>query len=133
VKRISAASFVIEPGNLWRRRITRRYLDQAPMITSTDGEKVFVCPAHPAIRIPLKSVPWYEEPIASSDAWVRARAVHSAGVESEIIYPTFAWSLFAIGDRELQTACIRSYNNWIFELCTASPARFQERGDDSHH
>jgi hypothetical protein len=125
VKRVSACSFIIEPGDLWQRRITRRYYYRAPSVNVEHGAPTFLCPGEPAIRLPVDSIPWRNEPSTTANVWQRRDVLENAGIEAEVIFPTFAWSLFAIRDADFQLACLRSYNNWISGLClTGSTCRF---------
>jgi hypothetical protein len=125
MKRVSACSFIMEPGDLWQRRITRRYYYRAPSISVVDGAATFLCPGEPAIRVPVNSVPWRDEPSTTANIWQRRDVLENAEIEAEVIFPTFAWSLFAIRDADFQLACLRSYNNWMSGLClTGSTRRF---------
>lgn len=124
MSRVSAASFVIEPGNLWQRRISRRFLEQAPRIVTLRAQPTFAVPLG-NIAVPVRSVGWHADEIAAlTDPWARAEALEAAGIEAEIIYPTFAWSLFAIEDEAFRLSCLRCYNDWLIDLCAASPWRF---------
>lgn len=124
MRRVSAASFIVEPANLWQRRIARRFLDQAPRVDSANGETAFRLPSAD-IRIPLASVAWHADPIASqTDPWPRAEALEAAGIDAEVVYPTFAWSLLAITDEAFRMASLRAYNDWLADFCGASPWRF---------
>ena len=81
MRRVSAASFIVEPANLWQRRIARRFLDQAPRVEMADGEAAFRLPSAD-IRTPLASVAWHDDPIASqTDPWPRAEALEAAGID----------------------------------------------------
>jgi hypothetical protein len=118
----TSGGFVMEPGNLWQRRVKRRYLESAPRI-ATNGEDVFVCPGDPPVRTPVRSIPWSGSALASSDAWARPEAMDRAGIDRQVVYPTLAWGLLGIPDEGLRADCIKSYNSWCFDLCVASPSR----------
>jgi hypothetical protein len=123
--RVSACSFIVEPADLWQRRISRRYYYRAPSVNVERGAPTFLCPGEPAIRVPVDSVPWRNEPSTTANIWQRRDVLENAGIEAEVIFPTFAWSLFAIRDPDFQLACLISYNNWIAGLClTGSKHRF---------
>jgi predicted TIM-barrel fold metal-dependent hydrolase len=122
MRRVSGASFIVEPANLWQRRIVRRFLHQAPRVEVADGE--FRLPSE-NVRIALASVPWHADPIANqADPWLRAAALEAAGIDAEVIYPTFAWSLLAIADEAFHVASLRAFNDWLMDFCGASPWRF---------
>jgi hypothetical protein len=43
-KPISADSHVVEPPDLWTKRIDRKYLDRAPRVVEEEDQDYFVCP-----------------------------------------------------------------------------------------
>ena len=117
---ISGCSFVIEPDDLWRRHILRRYLNVAPRIA--DGN--FSCASQPDVSIPLASVPWVGQPLTTADQAERADQARAYGVGAEVVFPTFAWSLFSLQDPDFAAACMRAYNVWFSSVASSSPLRF---------
>ena len=124
MKRISAASFVVEPGDLWQRRIARRFFDRAPRMASHAGEDAFVFPGESQRTVPSRSVRWRDDRLTTADGWTRAMLLAEASVEAEVIFPSYAWSLLALRDEAFRAACFRAYNNWMFDFCIASSKRF---------
>jgi hypothetical protein len=114
---ISACSFVIEPWHLWRRRIVRRYYQIAPLIKKGDDQAAFSCTSE-SISIPLSAIPWRDHPLTSSDQAQRVRDAIALGIKAEVVFPTFAWSLFGLSDPYFEAACLAAYNTWFI-----SPAR----------
>jgi hypothetical protein len=121
---ISGCSFVIEPGDLWQRRILRRYLKAAPFIEGGEGGERFVCPALPELSVRLADVPWLNQPLSSDDLQQRLEQATDLGVGAEILFPTLAWSLFSSIDAEFEAACMVAYNIWFSSVASSSPLRF---------
>ena len=42
------------------------------------------------------------------------------GIDAEVLYPSFAMTLFTMTDAELQRACFSAYNGWVAEFCAPS-------------
>ena len=40
-----------------------------------------------------------------------------AGVDGEVLYPSYGLRLFGLEDSELQERCFQRYNNWLSEFC----------------
>jgi predicted TIM-barrel fold metal-dependent hydrolase len=45
------------------------------------------------------------------------------GISAEVLFPTLAKQAWVTGDQELEEACVRVYNDWIIEFCSAAPER----------
>lgn len=57
------------------------------------------------------------------DPGERLKAQDQDDVVAEVIYPTFGMYLFGIDDPNLQRACFRAYNDWIYEYSSYEPQR----------
>jgi uncharacterized protein len=137
----SVDSHVVEPRDLWLNRLPKRYQHQAPQVESRDNGDFFVVP----------NTGMGPKPVGTEGAMInakisggitkatgyrfedqRAGAYHptarlldqdSQGVTGEIIYP--GWLIVhSIPDFDLKVACIRAYNDWLFEeFCSYAPER----------
>lgn len=118
---ISGCSFIVEPADLWRRHILRRYLNLAPRI---DTGANFICPSQTDVSISLANVPWIGQPLTTADQGRRVDQALELGIGAEIIFPTFAWSLFSLRDPDFAAACMKAYNVWFSSIASSSPLRF---------
>jgi predicted TIM-barrel fold metal-dependent hydrolase len=136
-KLVSADSHVLEPPDMWLKRIDRRYLDRAPRITHEQDSDYFVCEASgmPKVGIgtsssaekkpeDIKMAERWENVLAGGyDPFARVRDMERDGIEAEILYCTFGLFLFAIDDPDLQFACFQAFNDWLVNFCASSPNR----------
>lgn len=145
-KLVSADSHIAEPPDLWRKHIDRRFAERAPTVISQDDSDYFVMdptkPRQPGdfgIGIGLLATKrkyaepegydfghhgrWQDVPESAYDPDQRVHELDGEGIEGELIYPTFGLGMFGIKDREFRYACIRAYNEWMAEYCTAAPKR----------
>jgi hypothetical protein len=115
---VSACGFVVEPEDLWRRRINRAYLAAAPQVDesgfSVAGDLNLRAPAAPSRLLDVLSGP---------DPWARSQAMEKAGLQAEIVYPTYSWSLFGLKDKRPQAASFEAYNSWVYSFMIAAPLR----------
>src|SRR5262245_15938678 len=99
----SADSHVIEPANLWKDNLPARFRDAAPDFGGSRPDDV--------------------KHAGGTDKQARLAAMDDDGVSIEILYGTWGLKLLAIDDAELEAACVRVYNDWLIDFCSADPAR----------
>lgn len=93
----SSDSHVMEPPETLVSRVPKAFRDQAPRFPELNVGEGFQ--THPG----------------GSDPKERIKEMATDGVSAEVLYPTFALSLFAMEDVALQKACCRAYNDWLIE------------------
>ena len=98
---ISADSHVIEPEDLWSKRLPPAFREQAPQYP----KHAFA--VHPGGHDPVE----------------RIKAMAEDGVSAEVLYPSLTMDQFGLTDAQLQEACFRVYNDWLIEYCSHSPDR----------
>ena len=106
-QRISADSHMGEPPDLWEKRLPKEFRDRAlrfPHITPYET------------TYHLRAGAW--------DPHERLKDLAFDGISAEVLYPSFAKEAWALGDPELEEACIRVYNDWMIEFCSVAPERF---------
>ena len=138
---ISADSHLTEPGDLWTQRLDRKYRDNAPRVIENDkpsgARYLFVGPGiHPLtvagvfaagrsgaeLREHMKR--GYEAARPSGwDPVERLKDQDLDGVVAEVLYSSLGIVLLNMPDVELQSACLRVYNDWIAEFCAHDPKR----------
>ncbi|HZU07964.1 MAG TPA: amidohydrolase family protein [Chloroflexota bacterium] len=102
---ISADSHVMEPHDLWVKRLPAAFREQAPRFPEPKLGEGFQ--AHPG----------------GHDPHERVKEMAVDGVSAEVLYPTLALSLFGLDDAALQEACFQVYNDWLIEYCQVAPER----------
>jgi predicted TIM-barrel fold metal-dependent hydrolase len=136
-KLVSADSHVVEPPDMWLRRIDRRYLDRAPRVVHEADSDYFVCAGCEMSKVGIGTASSAEkepEEISMAARWegvlpgaydpvARIKDMDRDGVEGEILYTTFGLFLFAIEDLDLQFACFQAFNDWVANYCASSPTR----------
>jgi predicted TIM-barrel fold metal-dependent hydrolase len=53
----------------------------------------------------------------------RVNEMTADGVSAEVLYPTHGLRTLSLDDPELEQACVRVYNDWIADYCSAAPER----------
>jgi predicted TIM-barrel fold metal-dependent hydrolase len=141
VRLVSADSHVVEPKDLWLKRLPDRFKEQAPQVMSTDEGDFFIVPGTGLSPKPvgtegamidtkidgtIRSATGYrfeQQRPGAYDPAARLLDQDREGVECEVIYP--GWLIVhSIPDFELKAACVRAYNEWLFEeFCSHEPSR----------
>jgi predicted TIM-barrel fold metal-dependent hydrolase len=145
IRVISADSHMTEPGDLWVKRLDRKFRDNAPQVVKKEAltgavlgaPYVFVGPGfHPLtvagvfaagrsgeeLRDHMKH--GYEAARPSGwDPVERLKDQDLDGVSAEVLYASLGIALLSMTDTELQQACLRVYNDWLAEFCSHSPKR----------
>jgi predicted TIM-barrel fold metal-dependent hydrolase len=135
---ISADSHVLEPPDLWTRRLASGpFADRAPRVIAdreTGGHRFLIdgLPPQP-ISLPGAAGKSSEElretgPLgdARPGGWdIDARLADQDldGIAAEVLYPSISMVLTQLADVEYQLACAQAYNDWLIELCSRAPDR----------
>jgi predicted TIM-barrel fold metal-dependent hydrolase len=110
----SADSHLLEPADLWTKRLPARFADRAPRSEKTekyetiylDGEKMYRALAAftEAIRPP-----------GATDLDIRLQDLDREGVRFQLAFPSMGFWLANLKDPALQTMLVRAWNDWAFE------------------
>jgi predicted TIM-barrel fold metal-dependent hydrolase len=137
---ISADSHVVEPPDLWTRRVPARLRARAPrMVRLEQGDGwVFEGQGEPApfglvqcAGLPPEQqrlwVRWEQVRELAWEPGARLRSLDQSGIAAEVLYPSprIQNAIFAgADDPELHVACVRAYNDWLSEFCSRDSRRF---------
>jgi predicted TIM-barrel fold metal-dependent hydrolase len=102
---ISADSHVMEPPDLWKKRVPEKFREQAPLFP------------------PHKVGEGFQAHAGGWDPNARIKEMETDGLSAEVLYPTLMLDLFALDDPRLQEACFRVYNDWLIDYCQADTRR----------
>lgn len=134
LKMISAASGVIEPPDLWEKRMPQRFAAACPRVVETPDGLAWcaagrvVAPidlgvthtkAGAAAKLSREELGWLAT--AEGRLWLQDRD----GVAAEVLYSVNpVWNAInASEDEKFIHACYRAYNDWLGEFCADDPAR----------
>ena len=135
---ISADSHVVEPPDLWTRRVAAKHRDRAPrQVRLAQGDAWQVegladpfpygltqCGGLPPEEYKLW-IRWEEVRPAAVDAGARLEAMDESGVLAEVLFPSprLQNAIATFADAALQQECMRAYNDWLSEWCSRDPER----------
>jgi predicted TIM-barrel fold metal-dependent hydrolase len=102
---VSADSHVMEPVDLWQKRVPEEYREAAPLFP------------------PHKLGEGFQQREGGHDPSARIKEMEIDGLSAEVLYPTLLLGLFAQTDAGLQQACFRAYNDWLIDYCSVAPNR----------
>jgi len=140
---ISSDSHVLEPVDIFEKRLPAVLRDRAPKLRNYEGGSAwFVSDDIEPVTLPrtAKTGSGYrpgtplttDGPISYKDVLPalydpaeRLKAQDSDSVDAEVLYPTPGlWdAIKMLGDKELQLALYKAYNDWIAEFCAHAPDR----------
>src|ERR1700712_3945091 len=136
---ISSDSHVVEPHDLWQKRIESQYKDRAPkLIRDTDTDRL-VCDqaSMPPVGL-LAGCARSDDEVRFDGRWeedvfpggydpkIRLDDIARDGIDAEVFYPTLGLHLYPIEDKDFQWALFRAYNSWLAEdFCAPYPDRFK--------
>jgi predicted TIM-barrel fold metal-dependent hydrolase len=140
---IDADAHVTEPGDVWTARLPAKYRDVAPRLVRErsgwdvwkvgpgDGQTV-ASVGHTATagwpeRFPSAPRNMDEVPEAAHDAKARLAYMDDNGIWAQVMYPNVGGfgnqAFLKMDDAELQVECVRAYNDWMTDWCSADAAR----------
>jgi predicted TIM-barrel fold metal-dependent hydrolase len=141
---LSSDSHVMEPPDLWSKRIAPEFAEGAPQFVADEtadwwyqeGRRVVSMGA--GIQAGAKFRPeeseWRFKPYEGRFADVcpgayepraRLKDMDQDGIEVEVVYPTVGLPLFRMQGTALTNEVFRCYNDWLAEFCAASPSRLK--------
>jgi predicted TIM-barrel fold metal-dependent hydrolase len=143
---ISADGHVMEPADLWVTRMDKRFRDRAPRIESReDADYLLIEGLAPAAVTDLIGTMANEKaegkPILARnhnryvdvragalDPLLRLKDQDLDNLSAEVVYPNDAMFIYAARDAEYRRECLRAYNTWLGEYCSAAPSRILGAG-----
>jgi predicted TIM-barrel fold metal-dependent hydrolase len=147
VEFISVDDHVIEPVDVWTKRLPAKYLEIGPRVVPDDSGIEYW--HYEDKRIPIEGLAataglsreeYSLEPVGYSkmrkgayDAEARIADMDIDGVLASLSFPSFprfCGQIFAEGeDKELALLCVRAYNDWMIdEWCATAPGRLIPMG-----
>ena len=141
-KFFSVDDHIVEPADVWVKRVPAKFRDVAPHVVEADGREFWEYEGEHALTMGLNAVAgkprdqWTMEPTRFTDMIpgcydpvAHARDMVSDGITASVCFPTlprFGGVLFnSFRDKELAGVCVQAWNDFILEeWCAAAPDMF---------
>lgn len=138
---ISADSHVLEPADLFEKRLPASLQGRAPKLQPHEGGSAWFIEDCDPVPLPatartgsgyrlnnlgVGAAVAYEDVLpALRDPAERIKAQVADSVDAEVLYPTpTLWdAIKLLDDAELKLACAMAYNDWLAEFCAHAPDR----------
>ncbi|HEY8217022.1 MAG TPA: amidohydrolase family protein [Acidimicrobiia bacterium] len=138
---IDVDAHVTEPADVFAGRLPARFRDAGPRLVRDErsGNDVWTLGDRMLAPIGLTAVAGWPEPFPSGpktidevpraawDAQARLEYLDEIGAWAQVMYPNVGGfgnqAFLRLDDPELRLACVRAYNDWLTEWCSADPRR----------
>lgn len=135
---VDATQFIIEPADLWTKRVTAKQKEMAPHVIALAGGGdgwafdggAWVKPLGLEASAGKNPVEFKTQGLAYSSirkgmysAKERLEDMKADGIEAAVIFPTFGMEVRGIKDPDLHTACVKAYNDGVLEWAKAGDAK----------
>jgi predicted TIM-barrel fold metal-dependent hydrolase len=137
---ISSDSHIIEPADLWEKRIARQFKERAPRLVHegdidqwyADGVKFgnigtnqqaglrFEAPEKLTAAGRMDTIP-----LGGVDPHAHVKDMDLDGVAGGVLYPSQGLTIYRVPDSALLSAILRAYNDWLGDFCRAYPHRLK--------
>ena len=135
---IDVDTHLTEPPDLWTSRVSPKWGEAVPHVKNVRGTDYWVAggnflnsPGNTAIAgwpdyVPDGPKTYDEIPPPAYEASARLAHMDDEGIYAQVLYPNVAGFgsayFLKLGDRELVTACVRAYNDFLVEWASADPS-----------
>jgi predicted TIM-barrel fold metal-dependent hydrolase len=136
---IDADAHVNEPGDLWQKRVPKKWRDRAPKLVHADsgdmwsfdnGKRTWdlgltATAGMNVTAYAAKGLRYADIRPASFDPVARLGEMDLDGIWGQVLYPsvTLTGSKTYSDEPALQVACVRAYNEWMAEFCQPGEGR----------
>jgi predicted TIM-barrel fold metal-dependent hydrolase len=137
---ISSDSHIIEPPDLWEKRIDRAFRDRAPRLVHegevdqwyADGVKFGNIGTNQQAGLRFEapekltaSGRMATAPLGGFDPHAHVHDMDIDGVAGGVLYPSQGLTVYRVPDSELLSAILRAYNDWLADFCRTYPHRLK--------
>jgi predicted TIM-barrel fold metal-dependent hydrolase len=113
----------METADLWKDRLPARFKDRAPRLWWDDDGFSHLEAEGRLLDVPGLNTMLVEGREGMLDVNVRIKDLDAEGVDKDVIFPQRTLSLVGLQDLELRDACMKAYNEWLSDYCSAYPDR----------
>ena len=136
----SSDSHIVEPADLWEKRIDRQFKDRGPRLLHEGDADQWVCDGlrFGAIGINQQAGVRFEDPekltVAGSmstvpmgglDPHEHVKDMDLEGVAGGVLYPSQGLTLYRVPASDMLSATFRAYNDYLAEFCSNHPDRLK--------
>ena len=140
-KFVSADSHVVEPADLWVKRVSKAFRDRAPHFEEGKDADFMIVEGIPPVQGADLMANMAEDKfrgrtldrsrnhikdmrIESLDPKLRLGDQDLDNIRAEVLYPNWALMLYGAPDPVYKRECCRAYNDWLLEFCSVAPKRY---------
>lgn len=138
---VDVDSHIIESPDIWTSRVSKKWGDLVPHVKrhgKSNRERWFIGELRLPTVASLAHAGWSEFPpghppsLAEADpgAWeahARLKRMDQYGIHAQVLYPNLVGfqseAFMTLPDRELGFECVRAYNDFLIDFCSADPTR----------
>jgi predicted TIM-barrel fold metal-dependent hydrolase len=139
-KLISSDSHIIEPPDLWEKRIDPTFKDRAPRVVREGNNDQWYCDgmAFGGVGVNQQAGMRFEHPenltlegsmatvpLGGLDPHAHVKDMDMDGVAGGVLYPSQGLTLFRIPATDVVLAAFRAYNDYVAEFCQPYPNRLK--------
>jgi len=139
-KLISSDSHIIEPPELWEKRIDPKFKDRAPRLVHEGNNDQWYCDgvAFGGVGVNQQAGVRFEHPeeltlegsmvtvpLGGLDPHAHVKDMDVDGVAGGVLYPSQGLTLFQVPATDVLSAAFRAYNDYVAEFCKPSPHRLK--------
>ena len=137
---ISSDSHIIEPSDLWEKRIEAKFRDRGPRVVLEGEFDQWYCDgvAVGAVGTSQQAGVRFEDvkelrnegrmdtiPLGAVDPDAHVSDMDLDGIAGGVLYPSHALTMFRVPASDLLSAAFRAYNDYIAEFCSPYPNRLK--------
>ncbi|HEY8120319.1 MAG TPA: amidohydrolase family protein [Myxococcota bacterium] len=136
---IDVDTHITEPADVWTARVSKKWGDRIPHIRKVNGVDLWfigdqTCGMPGAYSaaghsgtFPDMRKGYHDIPAAMFDARARLALMDEEKIWGNVLYPNVggfgAGGFLRLGEPELMLECVRAYNDFLIEWCSADPRR----------
>ena len=136
---LDSDAHVNEPPDLWQERVPAKWKERAPRLVRVENGEIWhfdggretwpmgltATAGQSYFQFAPMGQTYENMRPGSFDTEARLRDMDADGIYAQVLYPsvTLKGARIYSGERELQLACVRAYNEWIRGFCEGSGGR----------
>jgi predicted TIM-barrel fold metal-dependent hydrolase len=138
---IDVDSHISEASDLWTSRVSKKWGDAVPhtKIDPASGKEVWWVGGQPMLPVGMTAIAGFDGtlpdcpdtmediPLGAHDTKGRLAYLDAEGIHAQVLYPNVggfgSGAFLRLQEPELMLECVRAYNDFLVEWCSADPAR----------
>jgi predicted TIM-barrel fold metal-dependent hydrolase len=136
---IDVDTHVTEPPDVWTSRVSKKWGDLVPHVARKGRKEMWMIGDKPFMPVGISAMAEYDGLLpdfpdtyqdaipASYDAKARLEYMDREGIWAQVLYPNVggfgSGRFLEMGEPELMLECVRAYNDFLVDWCSADPKR----------